>query len=229
MSWKSPSRASTACLASRFSVEFVLSKLDKNWFRESMSSSGFNRFNSSRSRKSFENTCLNGRIFLVIAWILWCCEPITFIDFLCFGCFQKVVHIVSSIIMVIVQKVPHWGRVNKFQVFCLFKCQYLEISYIHSFFECIWMIKKKADLDHIFVVLCCQKSWTDKKFFISLWKWRSLNYADRFFICAKFLFGPKCGTFTGLQCSFYSVWYGFKYIWVCAISIFQLHWKEGKT
>ena len=54
MSWNSTRRASTACLAPISKMESVQSKLDRNWFRESMSSSGFNGSNFPRSRKSLK-------------------------------------------------------------------------------------------------------------------------------------------------------------------------------
>ena len=52
MSWNSTSRSSTACLASSCKVESVQSKLDWNWFRDSVSFSGFNCFKCSSSRTS---------------------------------------------------------------------------------------------------------------------------------------------------------------------------------
>ena len=59
----------------------------------------------------------------------------------------------NSVIVVVIQEVPNWGRINWSDVFCLFRSQFGEIRHVHSFLEGVRVALKTAILDPMFVVL----------------------------------------------------------------------------
>ena len=65
----------------------------------------------------------------------------------------------NSVVMIVIQKVPHWSRVDWSNVFCLFRSQYREIRYMRSLLECLWVTHTIANLDHKFLLLSCRKCW----------------------------------------------------------------------
>ena len=63
-------------------------------------------------------------------------------------------------------------------MFRLFRSQYQEIRrYVRSFFDWKRMIHEISQLYYIYVLLCCRKRCANGRVFITLWKWRGLNFA----------------------------------------------------
>ena len=65
----------------------------------------------------------------------------------------KAIHVMNSIVIVVIQKLPHWGRIDWSNVFCLFRSQNREIRYMRSFLEGTRVVQKIANLDKVFVIL----------------------------------------------------------------------------
>ena len=124
-------------------------------------------------------------MFLLTARVLWRWEPVGLVDFIGFRCFQKALYVMNSIVRIVIQKVPHLGRIVWWNVFCLFRSQYRVIRYVRSLLEGVRVVQKVSNLDHMFVILSGRQCWTDKKVFVALPKWPGLNYSCRFLICVN--------------------------------------------
>ena len=60
----------------------------------------------------------------------------------------------NSVVVIVVQEVPHRGGIDWSNVFRLFESQYREIRHVRSFLECVRVVYKIANLDHMFIILC---------------------------------------------------------------------------
>ena len=60
--------------------------------------------------------------FIAFALRLW--EPIGFGDFIDFGCFRKASFLKDSVVMNVIQNLPHWGKVVWSNMLFLFRNEY---------------------------------------------------------------------------------------------------------